>query len=116
MTYTPTEWSSAADKMKFELQFKRFTERGFKRRDFPKWFYTRLSTMFGHIAHYDQRGFYEEFFTTPEDRRRFVDQALRWPCYGDPTCTYSDVERVLQQWLKSLVESYDDQGSQDAHP
>lgn len=114
--YTPTQWSTSADKARFESQFKKFVTGGYKLRDFPKWFYTRLSNCFGHIAHYNQHVFYEEFFTTPEDRRRFNDMTLKWPCYGDPAWTYSDVEKVLQAWMKKLVEDYDDQGSQDAHP
>ena len=28
---------------------------------------------------------------------RFLENLLRWPCYGDPTFTFSDVERALQR-------------------
>ncbi len=31
----------------------------------------------------------------------FLDQALRWPCYGDPTYTFCDVERAVQRCLSA---------------
>ena len=108
--YTPTKWDTSAAKSRFESQFKKFVTGGFKRRDFPKWFYNRLSQCFGHIAHFNEHQFYEEFFTTPEDRRRFIDMTLKWPCHGDPSYTYSDVEKVLQAWMQKLVDDYDSQG------
>jgi len=107
--YTPTEFSTSTSKEKFEKQFKKFVTGGYKFRDFPKWFYTRLSTCFGHIACYDQHQFYAVFFITPEDRRRFNNMTLSWPCHGDPASTYSDVEKVLQAWMQKLVDDYDSQ-------
>jgi len=107
MTYTPTQWDTVADKEKFERQFKKFVEGGFQWKHFPKWFYKQLSMTFGHIAHNDQHGFYEEFFKTPEDRRRFIRQTLEYFPVGDPAWTYVDVERILQQWWKTKMEEYD---------
>jgi hypothetical protein len=108
--YTPTQWSTSTDKSKFESQFKKFVTGGFKRRDFPKWFYQRLCGCFGFIAHYDEHQFYETFFTTPKDRRWFIDQTLKYVVVGDPAWTYSDVEKVLQDWMRKLHDNYDRQG------
>lgn len=94
-----TKWDTVKDKIWFARQFIKFVERGFQRGDFPKKFYNRLSLCFGHIAHYDQDGFYAYFFTTTEDKVRFIKQTLQWSCCGDPTFTYSDVEQELQGWL-----------------
>ena len=96
---TPTQWDSVEDKAKFIRQFKTFVRGGFKRSQFHKWFYKRLSMTFGHIAHYDQNGFYEHFFCDEQGKREFIRQCAAYPCYGDPHWTYSDAERHLVQWL-----------------
>ena len=101
--FIATEHSSTKDKAKFANKFVSFVESRYKRSDFSKWFYKRLSMTFGHIAHYNQEGFYSVFFTTKEDQARFVEQCLRYPCYGDPGYTYSDGELALQKWLRTNV-------------
>ena len=98
-TFTPTKWSTAEDKAKFFRHYQKFVTGGFKASQFPKWFYDRLSQCFGHIAHYNQGGFYEEWFRSPEQQLEFLEYALRYPCYGDAGHTYSDVERALQAWI-----------------
>ena len=97
--FTPTKWSTAEDKAKFFGHYQKFVTGGFKSSQFPKWFYVRLSQCFGHLAHYNQGGFYEEWFRSPERRLEFLKRALRHPCYGDPDHTYSDAERALQAWI-----------------
>jgi len=108
MSYTPTQWATTEDKEKFIHQFKKFVESGFELKHFPKWFYNRLSNCFGHIAHYNQGGFYETFFTTTRDKIRFLELCSQWPCYGQPEFTFCDCERELQDWLieQKLVEKY----------
>jgi hypothetical protein len=108
--FTPTEWSSAADKAKFANHFVRFVESGFKATLFYDWFYTRLNGTFGHIAHYNRRGFYDTWFSGTAERLNFLRHTERdrsWQ-YGDPAFTYSDVEKVLVAWVREsgLVEKY----------
>lgn len=98
--FTPTKWDTAADKAKFANQFVKFVSGGFKRTDFPKWFYNRLSGTFGHIAHYDIHGFYSEFFIRPDGHVRFVAVCLSYGAFGSPDYTYCDVERALKGWLR----------------
>ena len=98
--FTPTQWEGADKKAVFARQFIKFVRSDFSRSHFPKTFYQRLSMTFGHIAHYNQNGFFDEFFVTTEGKVRFLQQTLQHPCYGDPTFTYSDVERALQVWLR----------------
>jgi hypothetical protein len=31
---------------------------------------------------------------------RFLEHILRWPCWGDPDYTFSDVERAIQQEVR----------------
>jgi len=107
--YTATEFSTTADKQRFERQFKRFVERGFRREDFPKTFYQRLSNCFGFIAHYNVHGFYETYFTTPEGKVDFLLAVTR-TVYGDPAFTFSDVEREVQSWV--LVGGFLEQAQQ----
>lgn len=97
--FAPTKWEKAEAKVRFARQFIRFVKSDFDQRQFPHWFYTRLALTFSNIAHYNQAGFFEEFFLTTEGRVRFLKQTLRHPCWGDPTFTYSDVEKALQSWL-----------------
>ena len=108
--FTPTEWSTAEDKAKFANQFVKFVRSDFADKDFPKWFYQRLSNCFGHIAHFDQAGFYQTFFTCTDDKIAFICTTLDYPCYGDPTFTFSDVEKPLKEWLDAtgLVYVYQD--------
>lgn len=106
--FTPTKWDTAAQKAKFANHFVRFVEGGFKPTLFYDWFYKRLSNCFGHIAHYNRGGFYGTWFKTLPGRRDFLVNATKFPCYGDPTFTYSDVERALAAWIKQagLIENY----------
>ena len=97
--FTATRFEKAEAKVRFARQFIRFVESDFDRRQFPHWFYVRLALTFSHIAHYNQAGFFETFFDSTEGKVRFLRQTLQHPCYGDPTFTYSDVERALQSWL-----------------
>lgn len=98
--FTPTKWDTADKKAAFAKQFINFVQSDFAQTKFPKTFYQRLSMTFGHIAHYNQGGFYVTFFTTTQDKVRFLRMTLAHPCHGDPTYTYSDVERALQRWLR----------------
>lgn len=100
--FVATKWDSTKDKVKFANHFVRFVESGFKHSLFYKWFYTRLSMCCGHIAHYDQNGFYDEWFVRREDKTSFIERWATQAIYGDPKCTYSDVERVLKNWCNQL--------------
>ena len=31
---------------------------------------------------------------------RFLEKTLKWPCWGDPEYTFSDVERAIQQEVR----------------
>ncbi len=74
-----------------------FIAHDFPRSKFQESFYRRLSNTFGHIANYDSAGFYGRFFLTAEDKLVFL---VTWPCHGDPTYTYSDVERAVAARLR----------------
>ena len=62
---------------------------------------TAISNTFGHIANHNIDGYYSIFFERDADKVVFLDQTLRWPCYGDPTYTFSDVERAVQRRLRA---------------
>ena len=99
--FTPTQFSTPEDKAKFANHLVRFVQAGFPRTLFPKWFYRQLSGMFGHIAHYDINGFYHEWFSTPDRKQKWIARVSTWRSYGDPAWTYSDVEKVVQMWMRS---------------
>ena len=103
--FTATAHSTTADKAKFANHFVRFVESDFKPTLFYGWFYTRLSMTFGHIAHYNCRGFYETFFADLAGKVRFLEITAGVKGYdmicGAPTHTYSDVERELRSWVQT---------------
>ncbi len=99
--FTATQWSTAEDKAKFATAIMKFVANEFPRRGFSKTLYQRLSNTYGHIAHYNIDGYYSTFFGRDADKVVFLDQALRWRCYGDPTYTFCDVERAVQRRLRA---------------
>ncbi len=107
--FTPTEFSTAQDKAAFGNHFFRFIESDWKQTIFTKTFYYRLSNCFGHIAHYDLHGFYGTWFADDALRLSFLRHTLRFGCYGDPTYTFSDVERAIKAELgrRPLVAQYE---------
>lgn len=106
--FKPTQWSTAKEKANFANTFVKFVLSGFDRKHWTKSFYTRLSNTFGHIAHYNQEGFWAEWFESTGQKLAFLKQAAVYPCYGDPTYTYSDVEKALQAWVREsgLIDQY----------
>jgi len=98
--FVPTRWDTAEQKAKFANALLTFIAQDSPRSKFHESFYRRLSNTFGHIAHYDSAGFYQRFFLTADDKLEFLEQCVTWPCYGDPTFTYSDVERVVGARLR----------------
>jgi hypothetical protein len=97
--FTPTTWQPAKKKARFAKTFIRFVQADFPSRQLTKAFYHRLALTFGYSAHFDRFDFYGDFFTTTEGTVDFLRQTLQWPCDGDPSFTYSDVERAIQSWL-----------------
>jgi hypothetical protein len=77
-----------------------FVAQDFPRSKFHEGFYRRPNT-FGHIANYDSAGFYGRFFLTAADKLEFLEQCVTWSCHGDPTYTYSDVERAVAARVRS---------------
>ena len=99
--FTATQWSPAEDKAKFANALMKFIAHEFPRQSFSKALYQRLSNTFGHIAHTHQDGYYSVFFERDADKAAFLGEMLRWPCHGDPTYTFCDVERAIQRRLRA---------------
>jgi hypothetical protein len=99
--FTATKFSTAADKAEFGNALLRFIESEWASARFTKSFYNRLSMCFGHIAHYNRAQFYEEWFSSLAAQVRFLKHTLRFPCYGDPEFTFSDVERAIQREIRN---------------
>ena len=99
--FTPTQWDSAEDKARFANALMKFIAHEFPRQSFTKSLYQRLSNTFGHIAHHNLDGFYAVFFERDADKVVFLQQTLSWPYFGDPTFTFSDVERAVKRRLRA---------------
>ena len=50
---------------------------------------------FGLTAHYDEAGFWTEYFASNAGKVEFLQQVVSHPCYGDPCHTFSDAEREI---------------------
>src|ERR1700677_4152144 len=99
--FTSTQWTSAEDKAKFANALMKFVANEFPRQSFTRSLYQRLSNTFGHIAHTNIEGFYGAFFERDFDKIVFLEQTLSWPHFGDPTFTFSDVERAVKRRLRA---------------
>jgi hypothetical protein len=99
--FTATKFSTAADKAEFGNTLLRFIESEWESALFTKRFYNRLSMCFAHIANYNHAQFYEEWFSSLSAQVRFLKHTLRFPCYGDPEYTFSDVERAIQREINN---------------
>jgi hypothetical protein len=100
--FIPTKFSSGEDKAQFGNTFLHFVRSEWKRALFTGKFYNRLSMTFGNIAHNDIHGFYNTWFERDADRLAFLEQTLRYPCYGQPEFTFCDVERAIQIELRTF--------------
>lgn len=105
---TATEWSSAEEKARIGNALLGFIARGMPESAWNKRLYTRLSMMFGFIAHYNVHGFWGAQLASTEARIGFLDQMQKWPCWGSPTHTWCDVEREIATRLREsgLVTAY----------
>jgi hypothetical protein len=99
--FVPTKFSTAQDKADFANTLLHLIESEWLLTVFTKSFYNRLSMCFGHIAHYNRTQFYEEWFSSLAAQVRFLNHTLRFPCYGDPEYTFSDVERAIQREISN---------------
>ena len=99
--FTATRFDTTQAKADFGNQLLAFIAEGFPQKRFTQRFYRVLMQHFGMIAHYDQHGFWREFFTTTADQVRFLEEISSHPCWGDPAFTFSDLERVVVARLRT---------------
>ncbi len=113
--FTPTEYDTAETKAKFANALLNFIDKGCPANLWTKVLYNRLSLCFGHIAHYNQYGFFDVWFSTPQARAEFIKHLLAYGCFGSPEYTYSDVERALQAKVleRGFLRTFAMQATQD---
>ena len=87
--FTATQHSTADEKARFCVAFATFILSGFPRGRFKSKFYRRLSNIFGHIAEFDETGFWEIWFATPAKQRQFIRRIHEWVAIGDPNFCWS---------------------------
>jgi len=98
--FTPTQFSTAEVKASFGNDLVRFMLNGFKWADFSDFVYKNLSNCFGHIAHYNRSGFFDTWFSEPNQIRAWLDYVASATPVGSASHTYSDFEREFQVWLR----------------
>jgi len=98
--FVATEWDSVYEKRTFFSWLKRFMLNGCPKKMWSKKAYRHLNLhLFGHIAHYNQEGFWQTWFEKERSCHKWVDNIAERACYGSPTCTWSDVEVAIKNWL-----------------
>jgi len=108
--FTATKWATAADKAKWANDMASWVSRGFPVSGWRKGLYDRLHVnLYGHIAEFNMGCFYDVWFANSYKQlswMKYVLQGGHFGIFGDPDCTWSDVERAFQTWLKEsgLVE------------
>jgi hypothetical protein len=100
--FVATKFSTADDKADFANKLMAFIESGFEEKKFTKTLYNRLSMIFAFIAHYDSAGFKAEYFSSTDDKVRFLEQIVSHPCRGDPAFTFSDVEKAVKSRVRNM--------------
>jgi hypothetical protein len=103
--FTATQHSTADEKARFCVAFATFILSGFPRGRFKSKFYRRLSNLFGHIAEYDETGFWEVWFATPAKQRQFIRRIYEWVPVGDPHFCWSDAEQELKSWAATNADA-----------
>jgi len=101
--FTSTRFTTAVQKQNFAEKLAQFVEGGFKPGAFTKRIYKELSNCFGHIAHFNRNGFYQEWFEDKTAQLRWVDRTIRAPVHGSPENTLCDVELAFQKWLSGTT-------------
>lgn len=98
--FSPSEFLTSEDKSKFLNSLVKFTLGGFNENCFSNKLYNRLSSIFGHIAHYNKKGFYETWFSRPEQIRSWVNHVREYNCVGPD----SDIGKNFQHWMNSHMD------------
>ncbi|WP_338929216.1 hypothetical protein WDZ11_22265 (plasmid) [Roseomonas mucosa] len=99
--FTATQFSDGAAKADFGNRLLAFVAEDFPRKRFTQQFYRVLCQHFGMIAHYNQHGFWAEYFTGTADKLRFLEHIVSHPCWGNPAFTFSDLERAVIARLRA---------------
>lgn len=104
--FADTRFGTAADKAKFVNQLIAFAESGFEEKKFHNTIYTRLMNLFGHIAHYDKVGFYDEWFSNDIHRLSWLRHIADADVYD--ITDWADAERYIKNHLASsgLLHTY----------
>jgi len=107
--FTSTQFNSAEQKAKFGNNLVKFILNGFQSKDFTPALYKALNNCFGHIAHYDIRGFYETWFSDHNQVREWFDHVQQYTPVGSAEFTFSDVERAFKTWFSKNLKDCSDQ-------
>jgi hypothetical protein len=99
--FKATKFDTTEVKAKFGNHLLRFIAEDYPKALWTKIFYNRLSMTFSNIAEYNIHGFWNTWFTTTSDQIEFLQNIAKYPCWGDPEFTYSDVEKAVRARVKN---------------
>ena len=94
-------YGGAAGKARTTNAILKFIDSGFDRDLFTRQVYSGgLMYMFGHIAHYNQSGFFSTWFDSDSDILNWLVYVSEARLYGDADCTLIEVERIVQKFVR----------------
>ena len=109
MKFQDSKFMSARDKELVLKAWIGFLKSGFRWERFTGRLYKHLSGHCGFIAHYNQRGFWEEYFQDPESTKRFLQYltdpdgsmmgSIWWPATRD---SIADINKAMLDALEPL--------------
>lgn len=82
--------------LEFANALARLITSGFQPTHFTKKLYLRLMNQFQHIAHYDQHGFFAEWFSSTERQLAFLEHTLEYRSWFPD----QPVEQIIRAWIK----------------
>jgi hypothetical protein len=97
--FVATRWNSAEDKAKFANALMKFIANNFPRQSFTKVLYASATP--SGISLIRTRMASTAPSSSATLTRSSFSTRLRWPCYGDPTFTFCDLERAVQRRLRA---------------
>lgn len=99
--FKTTQFWTAAQKADYANRLVRFMQGGFRPGEFGNLLFKCLLASFGFTSNQTQAEFYAVWFADGTKRRAFVQHILQYVPKGSPDQTFSDVEKLVQEWLRT---------------
>lgn len=101
MKMNDSRFMTASEKEKVLKHLAKFVKSRFSQEAFTKALYNHFYLHCGFIAHYDQHGFYDARFGSPEDMRDTINTLLR--CSNNCSSDYQDINSAIAELIGDSI-------------